>query len=65
MTCIDYNKESMRFVLYDNGEIEIVEETENNKKWLFHFRSIYDLADAIKKAKPELAKQLIEHLKEE
>ena len=59
---VDYNRVNMGFVLYDNGEIEIVEEKEHNKKWHFYFRDVNDLAFAIKKAKPELAKQLKELL---
>lgn len=58
MSCIDYNKKTMKFVLYDNGEIEIVENDLPNRKWFFHFRNVWELADAIKTAKPELAKQL-------
>lgn len=65
---VEYNKNT-GFVLYDNGEIEIVEQTPDkdypdimNKKWLFYFRNIDDLVKAIKKAKPELAKQLKEML---
>ncbi|MFW9972990.1 MAG: hypothetical protein ACFFDF_22585 [Candidatus Odinarchaeota archaeon] len=62
---VEYN-DDMRFVLYQNNEIEIVEETLNknsrlDKKWHFYFRSVYDLAEAIKKS-PELAKQLKELL---
>lgn len=55
---VDYNRMSMGFVLYDNGEIEIVEEKELEKKYRFYFRDVNDLAFAIKKANPELVKQL-------
>ena len=61
---VEYN-ENMGFILYDNGEIEIVEQSPDkdypdiiNKKWHFYFHDVYQLVEAIKKAKPELSKQL-------
>ncbi|MFW9971924.1 MAG: hypothetical protein ACFFDF_17175 [Candidatus Odinarchaeota archaeon] len=64
MMCIDYNPETMKFVYYDNGEIEIVKNKDDlaKIKWLFHFRNVWEFAEAIKTAKPELAKQLKELL---
>jgi len=53
---VDYN-ENMKLVWYKNGEIEIEENFEDNKKWYFYFRNIYELVDLIK-TNPNLAKEL-------
>ena len=53
---VSYN-ENMKLVWYGNGEIEIEENIEDDKKWHFYFRNIYELVDLIK-TNLDLAKEL-------
>ena len=55
---IEYNA-NMKIILYDSREIEIVENIDNLKKWLFYFKNITELAELIN-TNPNLAKKLKE-----